>query len=180
MASKVLRLIRFSRPKQLVTRYMESKIPLPTDNIYKFYALFSLLLLIFSLGAVLYVQQTANEQAIAIFPELEELKAAKELSPKDELRKQILERRLEVLLSNKKFYQQALGVMIGAAISGIFFGFLRWHWVIQPRQDKHAEIQLEISRLQLEKLKAEMNATVVGAEKGATCPHCGEDPVGKP
>ena len=29
---------------------MESKIPLPTDNIYKFYALFGLLLFIFAFG----------------------------------------------------------------------------------------------------------------------------------
>jgi len=80
MACKVPGLIRFLLPNRLVARYMESKIPLPTDNIYKFYALFSLLLLIFSLGAFLYVQQSANEQVIAILPELEVLKEAKELS----------------------------------------------------------------------------------------------------
>ncbi|WP_226687507.1 hypothetical protein [Stutzerimonas stutzeri] len=179
MASKVPGLIRFLLPKRLMARYMESKIPLPTDNIYKFYALFSLLLLIFSLGAVLYVQKSANEQAIAILPDLEELKEAKELSTKDELRKQILERRLEVVLSDKKFYQKALGVIIGIAISGIWFGFSQWHKVIQPLQDEHAKIQLEISRLQLEKLKAE-SAKALGADKGPTCQHCGEDLVGKP
>lgn len=32
---------------------MENKIPLPTDNIYKFYALFGLLLLVFTIGAAL-------------------------------------------------------------------------------------------------------------------------------
>lgn len=103
MASKVRRLIRFLLPKQLVARYMESKIPLPTDNIYKFYALFSLLLLIFSLGAGLYVQQSANEQVIAILPELEVLKEAKELSAKDEVTKQILERKLEVVVNRPGF-----------------------------------------------------------------------------
>ncbi|GEM_PF-515423 len=179
MASKVLTLIRFLQPKQLVARYMESKIPLPTDNIYKFYALFSLLLLVFTLGAFLYVQQTANGQVIEIFPELEVLKAAEELSPEEKVRKQILERQLEVIGSDRKFFNRTLSALLGVALSGIFFGFLRWHWFIQPLQDEQAKIQLEISRLQLEKLKAE-SAKAVGAEKGATCQHCGEDPVGKP
>ena len=179
MASKVLSLIRFLRPKQLVAHYMESKIPLPTDNIYKFYALFSLLLLIFSLGAVLYVQQSANEQVIAILPELEVLKEAKELSAKDEVTKQILERKLEVVASDRKFFSKVLGGSLALAITGIVYGFRRWHKVIQPLQDEHANIQLEISRLQLEKLKAE-SAKAVGPEKRATCQHCGEDPVVEP
>ncbi len=179
MASKVLSLIRFLRPKQLVAHYMESKIPLPTDNIYKFYALFSLLLLIFSLGAFLYVQQSANEQVIEILPELEVLREAKEPSTKDVVRKQILERQLEVIASDRKFFIRSLAVILGIAISGIWFGFMRWHTVIQPLQDEHTRIQLEISRLQLEKLKAE-SAMALGAGKGPTCQHCGEDLVGKP
>ncbi|MCQ2036578.1 hypothetical protein [Stutzerimonas kunmingensis] len=158
---------------------MESKIPLPTDNVYKFYALFSLLLLIFSLGAFLYVQQSANEQVIEILPELEVLKEVTEPSTKDAVRKQILERQLEVIASDRKFFNRSLGVIIGIAISGICFGFLRWHWVIQPLQDEQAKIQLEISRLQLEKLKAE-SAKAVRADMGETCQRCGEDPVGKP
>lgn len=166
MACKVPGLIRFLLPNRLVARYMESKIPLHTDNIYKFYALFSLLLLIFSLGAFLYVQQSANEQVIAILPELEVLKEAKELSTKDAVRKQILERQLEVIASDRKFFHRALGVLLGIAISGIWFGFMRWHRVIQPLQDEHTRIQLEISRLQLEKLKAE-SASATGAVKEA-------------
>ncbi|MGE4477185.1 MAG: hypothetical protein AB7E18_18090 [Stutzerimonas sp.] len=158
---------------------MESKIPLPTDNIYKFYALFSLLLLIFSLGAFLYVQASANEQVIAILPELEVLKEAKELSLKDKVSKQILERKLEVIASDRAFFHKALGVIFGVAIFGIWFGFSQWHKVIQPLQDEHAKIQLEISRLQLEKLKAE-SAKAVRAEKGATCQRCSEDSVGMP
>jgi len=179
MASKLLTLIRFLRPKQLVARYMESKIPLPTDNIYKFYALFSLLLLIFSLGGVLYVQQSANEQVIAILPDLEVLKEAKELSAKDEITKQILERKLEVVASDRKFFSTVLGGSLALAITGIVYGFRRWHTVIQPLQDEHAKIQLEISRLQLEKLKAE-SAKAVKTEKGETCRRCGEDQVVEP
>lgn len=40
---------------------VENKIPLPTDNIYKFYALFGLLLLVFTIGAALYVNRTTND-----------------------------------------------------------------------------------------------------------------------
>jgi len=40
---------------------MESKIPLPTDNIYKFYALFGLLLFITSGLTVVWNSNTTNE-----------------------------------------------------------------------------------------------------------------------
>ncbi len=40
---------------------MESKIPIPTDNIYKFYALFGLVILISCIAAFLYVYSSTNE-----------------------------------------------------------------------------------------------------------------------
>lgn len=54
---------------------MESRVPLPTDNIFKFYALFGLLLTIFSAGSVLYVNKSTNDLAFEIAVEYETLKA---------------------------------------------------------------------------------------------------------
>ena len=53
---------------------MESNIPLPTDNIYKFYALFGLLLFVFSIGSTLYVGRTANEIIFQTYLEEESIK----------------------------------------------------------------------------------------------------------
>lgn len=163
MASSLRTLIRFLLPQQLVARYMESKIPVPTDNIFKFYALFSLLLLVFSLGAALYVQQLANERVVSILPELEVLKQAKELSVESGVRKYILERQLEVNASDKKFFLQGLGALIGFSVFGLWYGFRRWHTVIQPLQDESAKVQLEIARIQLAKMKAELDALTRGS-----------------
>ena len=40
---------------------MEDKIPIPTDNIYKFYALFGLVLFIFCAGSFIFVQEKTND-----------------------------------------------------------------------------------------------------------------------
>lgn len=167
MAYSLRALVMFVLPQQLVARYMESKIPVPTDNIFKFYALFSLLLLIFSLGAALYIQRSANELAIAVLPDLETLKQAKELSPRDEVRMHVLDRQLEVSASDKKLFLQGLGFLMAISVVGIWHGFRRWHTVIQPLQDEHAKVQLELAKLQLEKLKADMQASAKAPDAGA-------------
>lgn len=53
---------------------MENKIPLPTDSIYKFYALFGLLLFIFSIGSTIYVSRSTNELVFTSAIEFETLK----------------------------------------------------------------------------------------------------------
>jgi hypothetical protein len=128
---------------------MESRIPLPTDNIYKFYALFGLLLLIFSCGAFIYTNQSSNAQAVEAFIELETVKSMATLDKVDEARIEVLERKLEAIKSNKQFYLKGIGILGGIAISMLIWGFAKWHLDIQPMQD-------EIARLQLEKLRAEV------------------------
>ena len=171
MASSLHRLLRFVLSKPLVGRYMESKIPIPTDNIFKFYALFSLLILMFSLGSMIYVQQSTNDRLASTLPELEVLKQTKELSVRDEARKYVLERQLEVTVSDKKFFNQCLGGIAGFAVFGIWYGFQRWHKVIQPLQDESARVQLEIARLQLAKLQAEMKTAIGKDHEASETPH---------
>lgn len=148
--------LRCVLPNQPSESYMESKIPLPTDNIYKFYALFSLFVFIFSLGALLYVNQANNDRVLRVYPELAALKQAKDLSPQDEVRKVLLERLMEVQKSDQKVYKYSLSALIGMAFWSMIFGFWRWHRDVQPRIDEANRIQLEISKLQLAKLQAEM------------------------
>lgn len=54
---------------------MESKIPLPTDNIYTFVALFSLVLLISSFGAIIFASNSSNAVVFEHWVELETLQA---------------------------------------------------------------------------------------------------------
>ncbi|MEX1216163.1 hypothetical protein [Saccharospirillum sp.] len=128
---------------------MESRIPLPTDNIYKFYALFGLLLAVFGAGTTIYLNKTTNDLAFAIAVEYETLRADPVRSVLQETRFQVLDKKLEIAKSDKKFFSYSLGVVIGLGLIMMWYGFKKWHTEVQPIQD-------EIARLTLEKLKREV------------------------
>lgn len=135
---------------------MESKIPVPTDNIYKFYALFSLLLIVFSLGAMLYVNQSNNRTVMSAVVELETLRLDTYPSSAAKIKIAVLERQLEIAKFDKRFYLISLGGLLGVALYVGFYGFHRWHRHVQPLLDETARVQLEIAKLQLAKLRAEV------------------------
>ena len=122
---------------------MESRIPLPTDNIYKFYAFFGLLLVIFSIGAVLYVNKSTNDLAYTSAVEYSVLEADPLRSLSQETRFQLLERQLEVAKQNKNLFNSFLGGFIGIGLVMIFYGFKKWHLEIQPIQDEITRLNLK-------------------------------------
>lgn len=134
---------------------IDGKIPVPTDNIFKFYALFSLLVLVFAFGAVLYTNRVENELAFSVIVEIETLKQDPVPSPSQKMRLAALQRQLDISQSNRKFYLVSLSLLAAVAAYGIYYGFRKWHTEIQPVVDEAARIQLEIAKLQLEKLRAE-------------------------
>lgn len=130
---------------------MQSRIPLPTDNIYKFYALFGLLLVIFGSGALIYVNQSTNDLVYETTVEYYTLKSIPEeaRSLSQEARFQVLDSKLDVAKRNKGFYAIIIGAIIVGGAYMIWYGFRIWHTVIQPMQD-------EITRLNIKKLKQEV------------------------
>jgi hypothetical protein len=128
---------------------MESRVPLPTDNIYKFYALFGLLLLIFGIASTLYVNKSSNDLVFEVGVEYELLNANPVREVSEEARFQLLKKKLEVSKSNKLFFLSGLGVLIGIGVSMMGYGFKKWHMEIQPIQD-------EIAKLNLKKLRREV------------------------
>ncbi|NOH82148.1 hypothetical protein F0231_20785 [Vibrio sp. RE86] len=130
---------------------MESRIPLPTDNIYKFYALFGLLLVVFASGALLYVNQSTNNLVYDLTVEYKKLIHIPEevRSLEDTARVQIIESKLKVSQSNKNFFIACIGVIIAIGSLMVGYGFRTWHKVIQPMQD-------ELTRLSIKKLKQEV------------------------
>ncbi|PCJ28216.1 MAG: hypothetical protein COA96_01535 [SAR86 cluster bacterium] len=129
---------------------MESRIPLPTDNIFKFYAFFGLLLIIFGIGSTLYVNQSTNSLVFDIAVEYETLKIDPVRSGSDETRFLILDRKLEIAKKNKTFFLICLSIIIGLGFLLVWYGFKKWHTEIQPLQD-------EIARLSLKKLQQEVD-----------------------
>lgn len=138
---------------------MESRIPLPTDNIYKFYALFGLLLLIFSVGSVIFVNKTTNDLFFSKLVELEILKADRVPSDETQLRIVLTEKQLSNAKSDKLFYLGALTLLSAIGSLGIVYGFKKWHTEIQPLADQQAKTQLELAKMQLAKLQSELNNT---------------------
>jgi len=128
---------------------MENLIPLPTDNIFKFYALFGLLLIIFGMGALLYTNESKNRFVFEVGVEYVTLAAMDERSVPDEARFDLLERKLEITRSDHNFYLYSLSGVMAMGILLMWHGFRKWHKEIQPIQD-------EIARLNLKKLKREM------------------------
>ncbi|MEJ1390119.1 MAG: hypothetical protein RPU34_04380 [Candidatus Sedimenticola sp. (ex Thyasira tokunagai)] len=128
---------------------MENRVPLPTDNIFKFYSLFGLLLVIFGIGVAIFVSKSTNDLAFEIAVEYEILKADPMRTLSQEARFQVLQRQLEIAKNNKHFFLSSLGIVIGIGIIMMWYGFRKWHTEIQPLQD-------EMARLSLKKLQREL------------------------
>ncbi|KOY20541.1 hypothetical protein ACX06_20575 [Vibrio parahaemolyticus] len=130
---------------------MESRIPLPTDNIYKFYALFGLLLIIFASGALLYVNQSTNNLVYDFTVEYHKLSNIPEQlrSLEEQARIQVIESKLNISQRNKDFFITCISVIVALGSLMVGYGFRTWHKVIQPMQD-------ELTRLNIKKLKQEV------------------------
>jgi hypothetical protein len=128
---------------------MENKIPLPTDNIYKFYAFFGLLTFIFCIGGTLYLSKSTNELIFASSIEYETIKAIEKPTPVEIAKQKAIEKKIEIAISDKEFLLNALSGLIGGSVLLMYYGFHKWHLEIQPIQD-------ETARLQLEKLRHEV------------------------
>ncbi|MGE4542473.1 MAG: hypothetical protein AB7D06_00055 [Pedobacter sp.] len=132
---------------------MLNRVPLPTDNIFKFYALFGLLLILFGIGLSLYVNKSTNDFVFEVAVEYETLKADPARSVSEEARFQILKKKLEISKKDKDFFNYSLGAVIGIGICMMWYGFKKWHTEVQPIQD-------EMARLNLKKLQKEVGEDV--------------------
>ena len=133
---------------------MENKIPIPTDNIYKFYALFGLVLFVFSIGSILYVVRSTNDIGFQATLEITSVNQIEKPSQVDLVKKQFLQRRLDVALEDRRFCEAALRILASLSIPLILYGFWRWHTKIQPAQDELMELQLKKLRHEVHGLKS--------------------------
>lgn len=134
---------------------MMNRVPVPTDNIYKFYALFSLVALVFGIWLVFSITKDTNALITTSYPEIAELKAIKERSPAQSAKLEVLEKQIEVSQSDKDFFIKCLSGIIACCFWLMVFGFVKWHREIQPLADENQKIQLAILKLQVQKLELE-------------------------
>lgn len=131
---------------------MQSKVPLPTDNIYKFYALFGLALSLALVYAFVNMHQSFNERAYKRYIDLEVLNSYEKLTPVQKATKAILENQKKIDASDKKTLIYAIGGTLGISILLIISGFYQWSSKIQPQQDKIIEMQIKKMALEIKAL----------------------------
>jgi hypothetical protein len=145
---------------------MENQIPLPTDNIYKFYALFGLLLSIFSVGSVIYVVHTTNDLGYQMSVDLAAIKDVSKPTDANLVKEKFLQSRLIILAKDRQFYIYALGTILGLGILLMFYGFWKWHRDVQPVQDEILKLQLEKLRHEVKSLKPHSHTEPPGKDGG--------------
>ena len=132
---------------------MQDKLSIPTDNIYKFYALFGLVLFIFSASGVLYVNKITNELLFSTIVEKETIEVIEHKNAVDEAKLKMIEKRQEIAISDKKFFFSCFNVLVVIATSLSIYGFWIWQRVLQPIQDETAKLQLEKLRIEVDNMK---------------------------
>jgi len=126
---------------------MTPKLPVPTDNVYKFYALFGLVILISSAFGTVYTTDVTNQRIFEIFTQIGEYKEDGEISSFEEGQIQMLEQLRDVAISNKELTLDVLAWSFAISLYVMGYGFYKWHMTIQRRDDRLTELKIR----QLEK-----------------------------
>lgn len=135
---------------------MESRIPLPTDNIFKFYALFSMFVFVSVFCGMVYNTSRTNELIYSTYIDQAALGEKELPSASDGAKEVMLQKRLDVALSDHKFFRNSLAAVAAFAFWLSIYGFYRWHWHVQPMLDEAQKVHIEISKLNLIKLQLEV------------------------
>lgn len=136
---------------------MYDKVPVPTDNIYKFYALFSIVLLTFGMWMYAKTHVEINSWIFKNYSEIEELKAVNERTKGQQGKLDALERELYVLDQDRGIINLFVLISVVVSTFGLGYEFKKWYKEIQPIADATAKAQLELLQLQVEKLRLENN-----------------------
>ncbi|WKC35372.1 hypothetical protein QYM18_12870 [Ectopseudomonas chengduensis] len=135
---------------------MENRIPLPTDSLYKFVALFSMSLVIGAFYLTFYASDSSNAVIYDNWSELSSLESLKEPNAEQAARKQLLEKRIEVAVEDRKTFVNLAVFLAMVGTLGVYIGFAFWIRKQQKVADQMAQNQLELSRLQLLALRHEL------------------------
>lgn len=120
---------------------MQPNIPIPTDNLYKFMALFGLTVIIASLVGLTFVSQVSNDRITALVPKIFALPEAEASADQRVLMKRIL----EIEVSDRNTDMKLLAVSTVAGFFVAFWGFWEWRR-IQPLHDELLELQVAKAR----------------------------------
>lgn len=130
---------------------MDSKIPLPTDNIYKFLALFGLVVMVSSMTLLIYTNQTTNQKLWDSAEALYDLDTSKDPHKEERIKQEL--KKVEIITSDKTFFRYSLAIVFGIGGLISWKGFWKWHKEIQPLHDEMLLLQKEKLQLEVDALK---------------------------
>ncbi len=127
---------------------MTPRIPLPTDSIYKFYALSGIIFFITAVIMIYITQKNYNEQVYERYIPMQILSNKDVLNEKEELELEILKSKDKIEKDDRNIMMKLFSVVLSLAIICMMYGFFKWHTILQPSQNKLME--LEIKKLEKE------------------------------
>ena len=133
---------------------MDTKIPVPTDNIYKFLATFGLVVMVASMTLIILNANTTNKTVWEAANAIYDLEVSND--PLKEKRMKLLESEIGVAASNRTFGLWALSVVFALGFFASLEGFRRWYKHIQPMYDEILELEREKLRLEVSSLNKSM------------------------
>lgn len=130
---------------------MTPKLPVPTDNIYKFLTLFGLTLIALSLTLAVLNVNFANEEIWRKANAYFDLQA--EVGPSKAEREKLILNDIDRLNTDREVGKWFLSgiFIIGFCMS--IFGFYKWIRKVQPAHDELLELEREKLRLEIQALK---------------------------
>lgn len=133
---------------------MNTSLPIPTDNIYKFACFFGLALIVSAIFSYASIYTASLDRKIRYF---ETVTALEGKSPRTKGEDDLLamnKRLIEVTKDNEQTASMVVGGAIGLGLTLSVFGALKWYRVIQPRDDRIATLQREKLEAEIAKLRA--------------------------
>ena len=134
---------------------MENRIPLPTDSLYKFCALFGILIVVVFSSASIFINTNTNDTLIDLAIKYETLNSIEERSTVQETEFKLVEKQIEIAVKDKGTFQYIVSGLIVLGLFLLAYGFSKWHTIVQPIQDETARLNLEKLKREIDKLKSE-------------------------
>jgi len=130
---------------------MESKFPIPTDNIFKFMALFGLVVMVTSMSLMIYENSSTNQTVLSRAIAIYDLEASEDAHKEE--KSALLLKEIEVAAGNGKIFRWSLAFMFAIGLYVSIDGFRRWYSVIQPIHDDILDLQKQKLELEVAALK---------------------------
>lgn len=132
-----------------------SGLSIPTDNIYKFYCLFGLALIISGLFAFVSTYTSTLDRNVKYSEVIIPLEAKEHRTKTDDDMLALNRRLIEVSQSNQKAASYAIGIVSGVGLLLSLYGVKKWHNEIQPRDNRLVELQMEKLQFEVARLRSE-------------------------